>query len=513
MLVLMKNTHLQLLITTSASCMAALLFTGAALAQTPSPSVAPRIKAYVYRDFGPPDVLRLEEIDKPVPNDNQLLIRVRGVSVNPLDWHYMEGTPYLGRLFEFGILKPANPRLGVDYAGTVEAVGKDVTQFKPGDEVYGNRFGAFAEYICATDKALALKPANLTFEQAASIPVAGVTALQGLRDKGKLQAGQKVLINGASGGVGTFAVQIAKSFGADVTGVCSGRNVELVRSLGADHVVDYTKEDFTKGAQRYDLIIDNVGNHSVLECTRVLNPQGKLVMIGGGGPEDQGFIGPLINPLKMIVLKRFVTQEVGAMLAQMNQKDLTILADLIQTGKVTPVIDKTYPFSQLPEAMRYLETGRARGKVVVTVGDNNEATPVSPKVATGSTNKSGPVLVALGLIGVPLAVLIVPIVAAFVLNRRFRERHPGKRPYRWGYYFSIMSFIGGLLLGRLLDFGLTGVIVCAVVYGGLAWFFAQRHHWAWIALTILSFNPIAWIINAIYLRKRWAEEPATMAAT
>jgi len=505
------KTHLQLRI--AASWAAALLFTGAALAQTPSPIVAARMKAYVHHDFGSPDVLRLEEIDKPRPKDNQLLIRVRGVSMNPLDWHYMEGTPYLGRLFEFGILKPANPRLGVDYAGTVEAVGKDITQFKPGDDVYGNRFGAFAEYICATDKGLALKPANLTFEQAASIPVAGVTALQGLRDKGKLQPGQKVLINGASGGVGTFAVQLAKSFGAEVTGVCSGRNAELVRALGADHVIDYTKDDFTKGAQRYDVILDNVGNRSVLECTRVLNPQGKLVMIGGGGPEDQGFIGPLINPLKMVVLKRFVSQEVGAMLAQMNAKDLTLLADLIQAGKITPVIDKTYPFSQLPDAMRYLETGRARGKVVVTVGDNNEAAPAPPAPKAVAGSGSSPLLVAFGLIGVPLAALIVPIVAAFMLNRRFRERNPEKKSYRWGYYFGMMAFIGGLLLGRLLDGGLVSVIVCGVVYGVLACFFAQRKHWAWIALTILSFNPIAWIINAIYLRKRWAEDPETAPAS
>jgi NADPH:quinone reductase-like Zn-dependent oxidoreductase len=503
------KTHLQLLIT--ASCAAALLCADTTLAQTPGPTGASRMKAYVYRDFGSPDVLRLEEIEKPVPTANQLLIRVRAVSVNPLDWHYMEGTPYLGRLVEFGFLRPKNTRLGVDYAGTVEAVGKEVTQFKPGDEVYGNRFGAFAEYICATDKALASKPANLTFEQAAAIPVAGVTALQGLRDKGKLQPGQKVLINGASGGVGTFAVQIAKSSGAEVTGVCSGRNVELVRSLGADHVVDYTKEDFTKSGQHYDLIIDNVGNRSVLEYTRVLNPQGRLVMIGGGGPENQGFIGPLIKPLKMVVLKRFLTQEAGSMLAQMNQKDLTILADLVQTDKITPVIDKTYPFSQLPEAMRYLETGRARGKVVVTVGDDNEVLSASPKAASTSTGRTGPVLVALGLIGVPLAVLIVPIVAAFVLNRRFRECNPEKRPYRWGYYFSMMAFVSGLLLGRLLDFGLIGIIVCGVIYGVLAWFFAQRRPWAWIALTILSFNPIAWIINAIYLRKRWAEESMATA--
>jgi NADPH:quinone reductase-like Zn-dependent oxidoreductase len=500
--ILPMKTHLQYLITS----LAALSLTATTLAQTATPAAGARMKAYVYRDFGSPDVLRLEEVDKPIPTDNQLLIRVRGLSVNPLDWHYMEGTPYLGRLFEFGILKPANQRLGVDYAGTVEAVGKNVTTFKPGDEVYGNRFGAFAEYICATDKALALKPANLTFEQAASIPVAAVTALQGLRDKGNLQAGQKVLINGASGGVGTFAVQLAKTMGAEVTGVCSGRNVELVRSIGADHVIDYTKEDFTKSGQRYDLIIDNVGNRSVLECARVLKPQGKLVMIGGGGPEDQGFIGPLINPIKMLLLKPFVSQEVGSMLAQMNQKELTILADLIQSGKVTPVIDKTYPFSGLPEAMRYLETGRARGKVVVTVGDNNEtpAAPVSPKQVSSSGSSAA--LVALGLIGVPLAALILPIIAAFVFNRRFRERTPEKRPYRWGYYFSIMCVIGGLLLGRILDFGLMGVIVCGLIYGVLAWFFAQRRPWAWVALTILSFNPIAWLINAIYFSKRWDEE-------
>ena len=498
------KTKLQSLLTSFS--LIALLLPGPVFAQAPTPAAAPRMKAYVYRDFGSPDVLRLEEVDKPVPSNNQLLIRVRAVSVNPLDWHYMEGTPYLGRLFEFGVLKPANQRLGVDYAGTVEAVGKDVTQFKPGDEVYGNRFGAFAEYITATDKALALKPANLSFEQAASMPVAAVTALQGLRDKGKLQAGEKVLINGASGGVGTFAVQIARTMGAEVTGVCSGRNVELVRSLGANHVIDYTKEDFTKSGQRYDLIIDNVGNRSMLECSRLLNPQGRLVMIGGGGPEDQGFIGPLINPLKMLLIKPFISQQAGSMLAQMNQKDLTILADLVQTGKVTPVIDKTFPFNQLPEAMRYLETGRARGKVVVTVGENNDA--ATPPISAGSSNRTSPILVALGLIGVPIAVLIVPIIAAFVLNRRFREQNPEKRPYRWGYYFSIMAFIGGLLIGRILDFGVMGVLGCGLIYGVVAWFFAQRRPWAWIALTVLSLNPIAWIINAIYLPKRWREEAA-----
>lgn len=499
------KTQLQLSIT--ASCAAALLLTGTVVAQTPSPGAAPRMKAIVYHEFGSPDVLRLEEIEKPAPNDNQLLIKVRAVSVNPLDWHYMEGTPYLGRPLAFGFLKPGVARLGVDYAGTVEAVGKNITQFKPGDEVYGNRFGAFAEYIVASDKALALKPTNLTFEQAASVPVAAVTALQALRDKGHVQPGQKVLINGASGGVGTFAVQIAKSFGAEVTGVCSGRNAEMVRSLGADHVIDYTKEDFTTSAQRYDVIIDNVGNHSLLECRGVLNPGGIDVLIGGGGVNDGRWTGPLVDVIKMVALKRFMTQEMSMMLAEMNNKDLTVLADLIQTGKVKPVIDRTYTLSQLPEALAYLEEGHARGKVVISVGDNIEPLSVRPKVAATSSSP-GPVLVVSVLIGVPLAVLILPVVVAFTLNRRFRQRNQDKRGYRWGYYFSVMSFIHGLCLGAFLESGATAVIVCGVIYAVLAWFFAQRCHWAWVALTILSFNPIAWIINAIYLRKRWAEAAA-----
>ena len=496
------KTKSHLLIT--AIGMAALLLTGTAPAQTPSPAAASRIKAYFYRDYGSPDVLRLEEIEKPVPADDQVLVKVRAASVNPLDWHYMEGTPYIVRLMEFGLLKPKVPRLGVDMAGQVEAVGKNVTQFKPGDEVFGQKFGAFGEYVSVReDRALVIKPPGVTFEQAAALPVAAITALQGLRDKGKVKPGQKVLINGASGGVGTFAVQLAKTMGAEVTGVCSGRNVDLVKSLGADHVIDYTKEDYTRNGQRYDVMLDNVANHSFSENIHVLTPQGKYVLIGGGGPEDQGFIGPLILPIKAALMKRFVTQEVGFMVADVTKADLTFLADLVQTGKLKVVIDKTYPLSQLPEAMRYLETGRARGKVVITVGDDNAASPASPKVA-GSAGSS-PVLVAFGLVGVPLAALILPIIAAFVLNRRFRERNPDKRPYRWGYYFCMMVFIGGLLLGRFLDFGLTGVIVCGVLYGLLAWFFAQRCHWAWIALTVLSFNPIAWIINAIYLRKRWAE--------
>jgi NADPH:quinone reductase-like Zn-dependent oxidoreductase len=418
----------------------------------------------------------------------------------------MEGTPYIVRLLEFGLLKPKVTRLGVDMAGEVEAVGKNVTGFKPGDEVFGQKFGAFGEYVCVrADRALVVKPGGVTFEQAAALPVAAITALQGVRDKGKVQPGQKVLINGASGGVGTFAVQLAKTMGAEVTGVCSGRNVELVLSLGADHVIDYTKEDYTRNGQRYDVLLDNVANHSFSENIGVLNPQGKYVMIGGGGTGDQGFIGPLILPIKAALLRRFVSQEVGFMLADVTKNDLTYLADLVQTGKLKVVIDKTYPLSQLPDAMRYLETGRARGKVVVTVGANTEI-PANPSPAASAG--SSPILVAFGLVGVPLTALILPIIAAFVLNRRFRERNPDKRSYRWGYYFSMMAFIGGLLLGRFLDMGLTGVIVCGVVYAVLAWFFARRCHWAWVALTILSFNPIAWIINAIYLRKRWAEAAA-----
>jgi NADPH:quinone reductase-like Zn-dependent oxidoreductase len=266
-----------------------------------------------------------------------------------------------------GLRKPKDTRLGVDFAGTVEAVGKNVTKFKPGDEVFGGKDGAFAEYVCVREpRAVALKPANITFEQAASVPIAAITALQGIRDKGKVQPGQKVLINGASGGVGTFAVQIAKSFGADVTGVCSTRNLDMVRSLGADHVIDYTKEDFTKGAERYDVIIDNVANHSLLESRRALKPNGIYVLIGGGSANEQGFIGPLINPIKAMLLSPFVSQKMGMLLADLNQKDLTFLADLMESGKVTPVIDKRYKLSELPQAIEYLEQGHARGKVVIT---------------------------------------------------------------------------------------------------------------------------------------------------
>lgn len=325
------------------------------------------MKAMVYCDYGSPDVLRIEEVEKPVPLDNQVLVRVRAISVNPLDWHYMRGEPYIMRLGT-GLRRPKETRLGVDFAGTVEAVGAGVTRFKPGEEVFGGRQGAFSQYVTVhEDRAVVLKPANLTFEQAASIPIAAITALQGLRDQGKLRPGQKVLINGASGGVGTYAVQIARWLGAHVTGVCSTRNVDMVRSLGADEVIDYTRDDFTRGERRYDVILDNVGNRGLLECRRVLAPRGIYVLIGGGKSGEQGLLGPLWDPVRMFLLSPFVSQEMGLFMADLKQDDLAILGDLMQSGKVTPVIDRRYSFRELPEAIRYLEEGHARGKVVVTL--------------------------------------------------------------------------------------------------------------------------------------------------
>ena len=341
--------------------------------QEPIETGEPHMKAVVYTDYGSPDVLEIRDIKKPVPDDDQVLVKVRAVSVNPYDWHFIEGKPYIMRAMMVGLRKPKDPRLGVDYAGTVEAVGKNVTQFKPGDDVFGGRGGAFAEYVCArADRSITLKPANVTFEQAASVDIAGLTALQGLRDAGHVQPGQMVLINGASGGVGTFAVQIAKSLGADVSGVCSTRNLDLVRSLGADHVIDYTKEDFTKGDQRYDVILDNVGTQPLSGFRHVLTAKGICVMIGGGGPNDGGLIGPLGRPVKALLISPFISQKMGMMMAKQSKDDLKILADLMQSGKVTPVIDKTYPLSQIADAIRYLEQGHARGKVIVTVAQDNK---------------------------------------------------------------------------------------------------------------------------------------------
>jgi NADPH:quinone reductase-like Zn-dependent oxidoreductase len=324
------------------------------------------MKAILHCEYGGPEVLRLADVEKPTPTDSQILVRVRAASVNPLDLT-IHG-PWLLRPM-FGMRKPKETRLGVDYAGTVEAVGKNVTQFKPGDEVFGGRNGAIAEYVCAlADRAVVSRPANMTFEQAAAIPVAAITALQGLRDKGKIQSGQKVLINGASGGVGTFAVQIAKSFGTEVTGVCSTRNVDLVRSIGADHVIDYTREDFTNGAQRYDLIFDLIGNHSFSERRRILNPNGICVMAGvGGAGWHEAFASRLLGELNGYLRSRFTSQKFIAYIAQFNKADMSILADLMQSGKVTPVIDKIYKLNETRDALRYLETGHARGKVVLTV--------------------------------------------------------------------------------------------------------------------------------------------------
>src|SRR2546425_6188507 len=320
------------------------------------------IKAIVYCDYGVAN-LKLADIEKPVPNDDQILVKVHAVSVNPYDWHFIEGTPKFMRAMIGGLRKPKDISLGVDFAGTVETVGKNVTQYKPGDEVFGGTTGAFAQYLCRrATGSVAPKPAGLTFEQAASINIAGVTALQGVRDKGKVQPGQKVLINGASGGVGTFAVQIAKSYGADVTGVCSTRNIELVQSLGADRVIDYTKEDFTKGEQKYDVILDNVANHSLSEFRHVLTPNGKYVMIGGGGANEQGVFGVMLRPLKAMVLSKFVDQQMGMMMADSNQKDLSLLAEMVESGKMKPVIDRTYKLAEVPEAIGYVEQGHARGK-------------------------------------------------------------------------------------------------------------------------------------------------------
>ena len=328
------------------------------------------MKAVLYHKYGSPNVLELQDVEKPLVQDDQVLVRVRAASVNPADWHLTTGLPYMGRMM-MGLRRPKDPKTGVDLAGQVEAVGKNITMFRPGDEVFAGRGGAFAEYVCVPEDKLVRKPVNLTLEQAAAIPVAAVTALQALRDWGQIQPGQKVLINGASGGVGTFAVQIAKSFGAEVTAVCSTKNVDLVRSLGADHVIDYTQEDFTKSGHRYDLVLDNAGNRSLSDYRRILVPKGILVMAGatkGSYLKDGRFIGPLGLPIKSLFLRLFVSQKMVFHIAKLNKEDLLVLKELIEAGKVTPVIDRRYPLSEVPDALRYLETGHARGKIVITVG-------------------------------------------------------------------------------------------------------------------------------------------------
>ena len=329
---------------------------------------ANRMKAVVYCDYGITN-LKLEEIEKPNPTDDQVLVRVHAASLNPLDGHFVRGM-LLARLMGGGLRKPKDTRLGVDYAGTVEAVGKNVTNFKPGDEVFGGRTGSLAQYVCArADRAIALKPANMTFEQAGSVAVAGITALQGLRDNGHVQAGQKVLINGASGGVGTFAVQIAKSLGAEVTGVCSTRNLDLVRSIGADHVIDYTKEDFTKSGQRYDVIFDNVQNHTFSERRRVLTPNGICVLAGlGGAGWHEDTWTHLVRSFTTPLMSKFTSQKFSFYISQLNHNDLAWLGDRMQSGKVTPVIDRNYKsLNDVRDALAYLEQGHAHGKVVISV--------------------------------------------------------------------------------------------------------------------------------------------------
>jgi NADPH:quinone reductase-like Zn-dependent oxidoreductase len=323
------------------------------------------MKALVYERYGPPDVLELREVDNPAIVDDDVLVRIRAASVNPVDWHTMTGTPYLVRL-ESGLRKPKRAMLGVDFAGTVEAIGRNVKGFQPGDEVFGAKNGAFAEYVSVReDRAVAQKPANMTFEQAAAVPVAAISALQGLRDKGQIQSGQRVLINGASGGVGTFAVQIAKSFGADVTGVCSTRNVDTVRSIGADQVIDYTQEDFTRSEQRYDLLLDIAGNRSWSDYRRILDEKATLVVVGG--PKGNRWIGPLSPAVKLRVSSLAGSRRVVApFLAKIKKEDLVVLQKLLVAGTLTPVIDRQYELSGVSEALRYLGEGHAQGKVVIT---------------------------------------------------------------------------------------------------------------------------------------------------
>ncbi len=327
------------------------------------------MKAIVYTEYGPPEVLQFTEVAKPTPKDDEVLIRIHAASLNPLDWHFMRGSPYAMRIAA-GLRRPKVTRLGVDVSGQVEAVGRNVPQFQPGDAVFGTCRGAFAEYGCASAGALVLKPANITFEQAAAVPVAAISALQGLRDKGQIQPGQKVLINGAAGGVGTFAVQIAKVFGAEVTGVCSTRNLDLIRSIGAHHVIDYTQEDFIRSGQRYDLIFDTVGNHSLSDCRRALTAKGTLVLVGG--PNKGRWLGPLRGMIKAVAWSRFVSQKLLPFLAHLNKDDLMVMRELLEAGKVAPVIDRTYPLSDVPDAIRYLEEGHARGKVVIMTEHRSE---------------------------------------------------------------------------------------------------------------------------------------------
>jgi NADPH:quinone reductase-like Zn-dependent oxidoreductase len=334
---------------------------------TPAASVAAgtdTMKAVVSRCYGGPEVLEYRDVEKPKPGPNDVVVEIKAAAVNPLDYHYMRGTPYLMRLAT-GFSRPGDHRMGVDFAGVVVEAGDQVTKFAVGDAVFGGRSGAFAEYVVIPeDRAIAAKPDNVSFDEAAAVPIAAVTALQALRDAGRLQAGEKVLINGASGGVGTYAVQIAKALGAEVHGVCSTRNVEMVRALGADHVFDYKNENYTESDNQYDLIIDMVGNESLTANRRVLKPQGRMVLVGG--PKGN-WIAPLWPPLKALLLSPFIDQEIGMMLAVLKGEDLEYLAGLMADGELRSRIDTHYPLRETAEALRYLETQRARGKVIITV--------------------------------------------------------------------------------------------------------------------------------------------------
>ncbi len=324
------------------------------------------MKAIVYTKYGQPDVLKLEEVEKPAPKDNEVFVKVHAASVNDWDWGLLRGTPFVNRL-PFGLLKPKNKILGGDIAGRVEEVGSKVKQFQPGDEVFGDLcecgWGGFAEYVCARENALALKPASMTFEEAAAVPQAAILALQGLRDKGQIQPGQKVLINGAGGGAGTFAVQIAKSFGAEVTGVDSTRKLDMMRSIGADQVIDYTETDFTKNEQRYDLILDFAAHHSIFDYKRALNPKGIYVAVGGSTARifQAVFLGAWISMTG--------SKKMGILIHKPN-KDLAFMIELFEAGKVVPVIDRRYPLSEVPEALRYFGEGHAKGKLVITLGSS-----------------------------------------------------------------------------------------------------------------------------------------------
>jgi NADPH:quinone reductase-like Zn-dependent oxidoreductase len=326
------------------------------------------VKAIVRDTYGSPDILELTDIDKPEPADDEVLLRVHAASVNPADWHFLRGVPYIARM-QFGLRKPKDRVLGCDVAGHIEAVGKNVTMLQSGEEVFGSPFmhglGAFAEWVCISEDLLAQKPAALSFEEVAAVPLAASTALQGLRDQGRIEPGHKVLIIGASGGVGTFAVQIAKSFDAEVSGVCSTTNVEMVRSLGAEHVIDYTVEDFIHSGQNYDLIFQLAGTLSPSECRRVLTSSGTLILSSG---ESEGrWIGPVDRVIKALVLSGFVSQKMASFTVNPNREDLQLLKQFIDDGTLTPVIDRTYTLAEVPEAIRYLEEGHARGKVLISV--------------------------------------------------------------------------------------------------------------------------------------------------